>query len=282
LQYDAVWFSKNLKVSWSSFFIPLKISGNCCTDESLAGGGLVCCSVLQCLAVCCRLLQIVADCCRLLQCDAVCCSMLQYVAVWCVAVCCSVLQCRRVFDCWWVCVKHTHTHTHTHTNYTPPLSLALSSSLFLVQKCHTQPCHLTPKRGGKAGEKSKWQDVMSSYSNLRNTETTNRNTKWNNSERLNSHCSLRNTETTNRNTKWNNSERLNSHGSMSCVTRGMLSHKNLKEKEKKEKCCRNVTKLHNTCNNARHSHVMWPKRKKGKTELEKKSGCKVVSSYNNH
>jgi len=61
---------------------------------------LICCSVLQCVAVCCSVLQCVAVCCRecarslsslscrhVLQCIAVCCSELQ-----CVAVCCIVLQ----------------------------------------------------------------------------------------------------------------------------------------------------------------------------------------------
>ena len=53
---------------------------------------LVCCSVLQCVAV--NVLQCVAVCCS--ECVAVCCSVLQCVAVCCsecVAVCCSVLQC---------------------------------------------------------------------------------------------------------------------------------------------------------------------------------------------
>ena len=58
---------------------------------------LVCCSVLQCVAVCCSVLQCVAVCCSVLQCVAVCCSVLQCAAVCCivlqcVAVCCSVLQ----------------------------------------------------------------------------------------------------------------------------------------------------------------------------------------------
>ena len=63
-----------------------------CLDLDLNGltvhsGGL-CCSVLQCVAVCCSVLQCVAVCCSVLQCVAVCCSVLQ-----CVAVYCSVLQC---------------------------------------------------------------------------------------------------------------------------------------------------------------------------------------------
>jgi len=60
---------------------------------------LVCCSVLQCVAVCCSVLQCVAVCCcpsktaevvyhSVLQCVAVCHSVLQ-----CVTVCCSVSQC---------------------------------------------------------------------------------------------------------------------------------------------------------------------------------------------
>jgi len=61
-------------------------------------GEIVCCSVLQCVAVCCSVLQCVAVCCSVLQCVAVRCSMLQCVAVrcsvfQCVAACCSVLQC---------------------------------------------------------------------------------------------------------------------------------------------------------------------------------------------
>jgi len=65
---------------------------------------LVCCSVLQCVAVCCSVVQCGAVCCVVLQCVAVlqcdsdirdsfhdrglvCCNVLQ-----CVAVCCSVLQ----------------------------------------------------------------------------------------------------------------------------------------------------------------------------------------------
>jgi len=34
---------------------------------------LMCCSVLQCVAVCCSVLQCVAVCCSVLQCVAVCC-----------------------------------------------------------------------------------------------------------------------------------------------------------------------------------------------------------------
>ena len=70
--------------------------------------GIVCCSVLRCVAVCCSVLQCVAMgcnglqwvavCCSVLQCVAVCCSVLQCAAaccsvLLCVAVCCSVLQC---------------------------------------------------------------------------------------------------------------------------------------------------------------------------------------------
>jgi len=49
---------------------------------------VLCCSVLQCVAVCCSVLQCVAVCYCAVYCAAVCCSVLQ-----CVAVCCSVLQC---------------------------------------------------------------------------------------------------------------------------------------------------------------------------------------------
>ena len=69
---------------------------------------IVCCSVLQCVAVCCSVLQCVAVCCRgsaqdrkttcVLQCVAVCCSVLQCVAkevrkISRRLVSCSVLQC---------------------------------------------------------------------------------------------------------------------------------------------------------------------------------------------
>jgi len=46
---------------------------------SLQCAGIVCCSVLQCVAVCCSVLQCVAVCCSVLQCVAVCCSVLQCV-----------------------------------------------------------------------------------------------------------------------------------------------------------------------------------------------------------
>ena len=66
---------------------------------------MVCCSVLQCIAVCCSILHYVAMCCSVLQCVAltfqskmVWCRVLQGVAVCCsvlqhVALCCNVLQC---------------------------------------------------------------------------------------------------------------------------------------------------------------------------------------------
>jgi len=73
---------------------------------------IVCCSVLQCVAVCCSVLQCVAVCCSVLQYDVLqcgvslqhesrrrersnmsCCSVLQ-----CVAVCCSTLQCGVLFQ----------------------------------------------------------------------------------------------------------------------------------------------------------------------------------------
>ena len=44
---------------------------------------MLCCSVLQCVAVCCSVLQCAAVCCSVLQCVAVCCSVLQFVAVCC-------------------------------------------------------------------------------------------------------------------------------------------------------------------------------------------------------
>ena len=81
---------------------------------------IVCCSVLQCVAVCCSVLQCVAVCCSactitgahtienaymmccsVMQCVAVCCSVLQ-----CVAVCCStytITWARTVENVWIVC-----------------------------------------------------------------------------------------------------------------------------------------------------------------------------------
>ena len=53
---------------------------------------LVCCSVLQCVAVCCSVLRCVAVWCSVVQCVAVCCNVLHYVAV-----CCSVVQCGAVW-----------------------------------------------------------------------------------------------------------------------------------------------------------------------------------------
>ena len=57
---------------------------------------VVCCSMLQCVAVCCCLVRVsfgkvssrVAVCCSVWQCGAVCSSVLH-----CVAACCNVLQC---------------------------------------------------------------------------------------------------------------------------------------------------------------------------------------------
>jgi len=81
---------------------------------------IVCCSVLQCVAVCCSVcsvLQCVAVCCSVLQCAAVCCSVLQCVAVYCsvlqcVAMCCSMLQCGaarcNVLQCAAVCCSDSH------------------------------------------------------------------------------------------------------------------------------------------------------------------------------
>jgi len=48
----------------------------------------MCCSVLQCAAVCYSVLQCVAVCCSVLQCVAVRCSVMQ-----CIAVCCNAMQC---------------------------------------------------------------------------------------------------------------------------------------------------------------------------------------------
>ena len=59
--------------------------------ENVCRRRLVCCSVVQCVAMCCSVLQCVAVCGSVLQCVALCCSVLQ-----CVVVCCSVLQCAAV------------------------------------------------------------------------------------------------------------------------------------------------------------------------------------------
>jgi len=48
---------------------------------------LLCCIVLQCVAVCCSVSQCVAVCCSVLQCVAVCCSVSQCVEIE------AVLQC---------------------------------------------------------------------------------------------------------------------------------------------------------------------------------------------
>jgi len=65
--------------------LALKIDAAHCGLDDYSEWRIVCCSVLQCVAVCCSVLQFVAVCVNLLQCVAVCCSALQYVAV-----CCSV------------------------------------------------------------------------------------------------------------------------------------------------------------------------------------------------
>ena len=71
--------------------------------QGVRKGNIVCCSVLQCVAVCCSVVQCVAVCCRVLQSVAVCCSVLQCVAaccsvLQCVSLCCSVLKCVQYFD----------------------------------------------------------------------------------------------------------------------------------------------------------------------------------------
>jgi len=69
-----------------------------CLEIAASPLALVCCSVLQCVAVycivssplasmCCSVLQSVAVCCRVLQCVAVCCKVLQCVAVRVTALC---------------------------------------------------------------------------------------------------------------------------------------------------------------------------------------------------
>ena len=75
-------------------------------SATVTGMCVVCCSVLQCVAVCCSYLTIKAEVSHafgfchgyVLQCVAVCCSVLQCVVACCsvlqrVAVCCNVLQC---------------------------------------------------------------------------------------------------------------------------------------------------------------------------------------------
>ena len=59
---------------------------------------MLCCSVLQCVAVCCSVLRkwtqiIRVVCCSVSQCVAVCCTNRLRSYLLCVAVCCSVLQC---------------------------------------------------------------------------------------------------------------------------------------------------------------------------------------------
>jgi len=48
---------------------------------------VLCCNVLQCVAMCCNVLQSVAKCCKVLQSVAKCCKVLQSVAK-----CCKVLR----------------------------------------------------------------------------------------------------------------------------------------------------------------------------------------------
>jgi len=73
---------------------------------------LLCCSVLQCVAVCRSVLQCVAVHCSVLQCVEVCCSVLR-----CVSVCRSVLQCVavrcRVLQCVAVCCSENMHKTFT-------------------------------------------------------------------------------------------------------------------------------------------------------------------------
>jgi len=86
LQYVAVWCSM------------VQCVAVCCNGRIVntsiyyfqqhVGLALLCCSVLQYVAVRCSALQCVAVRYSALQCGAVWCSMLQ-----CVAVCCSVVQC---------------------------------------------------------------------------------------------------------------------------------------------------------------------------------------------
>jgi len=53
---------------------------------------VMCCSLLQCIAVCYKVLQSVVVCCSVFQCVAMCCSVLQCIALClqCVAARCSV------------------------------------------------------------------------------------------------------------------------------------------------------------------------------------------------
>ena len=114
------------------------------------GGKVVCCSVLQFVAVCCSLLQFVAVCCSMLQCVVVCCSestgntiihqagtrcqqiathrntlhhgniIINYGGKVVVAVCVYVYIC--IYFLYIPTHTHTHTHarTHTHTRTHPP------------------------------------------------------------------------------------------------------------------------------------------------------------------
>ena len=99
LQYDRFFFVENMYLQHTpADILPLQ---NRTSNEPTRSGilpgiageysrksALMCCSVLQCVAVCYSVLQCVAVCFSVLQCVTVCCSVLQ-----CAAVCCSVLQC---------------------------------------------------------------------------------------------------------------------------------------------------------------------------------------------
>jgi len=65
------------------------------------GSHIVCCSVLQCVAICCSVLQCVAVCCSVLLCIAVCCSVLQ--------------QCRSHTSC--ITFAHSSQHYAPHREY---------------------------------------------------------------------------------------------------------------------------------------------------------------------
>jgi len=98
---------------------------------------LVCCSVLQSVAVCCSLLQSVAVYCSLLQSCVACCSLLQSVAV-----CCSSSVCFLVF---WLSLSRSLLLSRV-LSHSLSLSLSLSwlfSMSFCVSLTHIRICTCT-------------------------------------------------------------------------------------------------------------------------------------------
>jgi len=111
-----------------------------CTDLFLRASWLVCCSVLQCVAVCCSVLQCVAVCCSVLQCVAVCCF---YVYI-CVYVCMCVCVRVRVLTYTKMLLQRQHgskliyhtelQHTATHCNTLQQTATHCNTGILLRQK----------------------------------------------------------------------------------------------------------------------------------------------------